>query len=64
MRAEPGPPFTHTAGLARHYLTGLSVCKRAAQAGGRLVFYLEWSCTPSPRCPRPPKCASVALKYS
>ena len=23
MRAEPGPPFTHTARLARHYLTGL-----------------------------------------
>ena len=25
MRAEPGPPFTNTAGLARHYLTGLRV---------------------------------------
>ena len=24
MRAEPGPSFTHTAGLARHYLSGLS----------------------------------------
>ena len=23
MRAEPGPPFTHTAALSRHYLTGL-----------------------------------------
>ena len=28
MRAEPGPPFTHTAGPARHYLTGLSMVQR------------------------------------
>ena len=25
MHAEPGPPFTHTARLARHYLTGLRI---------------------------------------
>ena len=24
MPAEPAPPFTHTAELARHYLTGMS----------------------------------------
>ena len=37
------------------------VCKRAPRAGVRLVI-LSRMVTPSPRCPRPPKCACVALQ--
>ena len=40
-----------------------AVCKRAPRVGGRLVI-LEWSRTPSPRCPRPPKCSCVALQVN